>query len=52
MSFVTYAHTKPDGTIFYIGKGVERRAYQTRSKKCVDNNRVDKLEEYYRNATK
>jgi len=25
----TYAHTKPDGTIFYIGKGVGKRAWQT-----------------------
>jgi hypothetical protein len=32
MSFVTYAHTKPDGTIFYIGKGVEKRAYDTKSR--------------------
>lgn len=27
--FYTYAHTKPDGTIFYIGKGYGRRAWKT-----------------------
>ena len=27
MTYITYAHTKKDGTIFYIGKGVEKRAY-------------------------
>lgn len=30
--FCTYAHTKQDGTIFYIGKGVEKRAYDTKSR--------------------
>jgi len=32
MSFVTYAHTKQDGTIFYIGKGIEKRAYSKGSR--------------------
>lgn len=27
--FYTYAHTKPDGSIFYIGKGSKRRAWKT-----------------------
>jgi hypothetical protein len=27
--YYTYAHTKPDGTIFYIGKGAKRRAWKT-----------------------
>lgn len=27
MEFYTYAHSKPDGTIFYIGKGRKKRAY-------------------------
>ena len=27
MEFYTYAHSKPDGTIFYIGKGQNKRAY-------------------------
>lgn len=27
MEFYTYAHSKPDGTIFYIGKGRKNRAY-------------------------
>ena len=30
--FYTYAHTKPDGTIFYIGKGVKRRAWKTHNR--------------------
>jgi hypothetical protein len=25
--FFTYAHSKPDGTLFYIGKGTQKRAY-------------------------
>lgn len=27
MSFYTYAHYKPDGSIFYIGKGSDKRAH-------------------------
>ena len=27
MQYYTYAHSKPDGTIFYIGKGHSKRAY-------------------------
>ena len=30
--FYTYAHTKPDGTIFYIGKGSKRRAWKTHNR--------------------
>ena len=30
--FYTYAHTKPDGTIFYIGKGHGRRAWSSKSR--------------------
>jgi hypothetical protein len=30
--FYTYAHTKPDGTIFYIGKGQGRRAWDKHSR--------------------
>ena len=29
MEFYTYAHTKPDGTVFYVGKGTHRRAWKT-----------------------
>jgi hypothetical protein len=29
-NFCVYAHTKPDGTIFYIGKGLKRRAKEKR----------------------
>jgi len=27
MQFLTYAHCKPDGSIFYIGKGTRKRAF-------------------------
>jgi len=30
--FYTYAHTKPNGTIFYIGKGIKRRAWKTHNR--------------------
>lgn len=33
----TYCHSKPDGTIFYIGKGVGRRAYSKNRNKFWKN---------------
>jgi hypothetical protein len=38
----TYAHYKPDGTIFYIGKGSERRAYSKEGRNVIWNRTVQK----------
>lgn len=32
MGFVTYAHTRQDGVIFYVGKGSEKRAHSKHSR--------------------
>jgi hypothetical protein len=38
----TYAHYKPDGTMFYIGKGSVRRAYSKAGRNVVWNRTVEK----------
>jgi hypothetical protein len=40
--FCTYAHTKPDGTIFYIGKGSHTRAHSKKGRNKHWNNIVNK----------
>jgi len=35
MSFATYAHYRPDGTVFYIGKGSIKRAYSKLGRNVV-----------------
>lgn len=44
--FYTYAHTKPDGTIFYIGKGKDKRAWSKYSRNKHWNNIVAKYKNY------
>ena len=42
MQFLTYAHNKPDGSIFYIGKGTERRAHSSAGRNIVWKRTVKK----------
>lgn len=42
MFHTTYAHYKPDGTMFYIGKGSVRRAYSRLGRNVVWNRTVEK----------
>lgn len=42
MSYVTYAHYKPDGTIFYIGKGSIKRAYTSTGRNQIWKRTVEK----------
>lgn len=41
-AFYTYSHSKPDGSIFYIGKGVEDRAWQKDNRNTYWHNTVNK----------
>ena len=45
--FYTYAHYKPEGGIFYIGKGVKRRAYEMTKRNMYWNNVVNKYGKPY-----
>ena len=40
--FYTYAHVKPDGAIFYIGKGKDRRAWDKNNRNNYWHNIVNK----------
>lgn len=42
MSYSTYAHHKPDGSIFYIGKGSHKRAYSCSGRNVVWQRTVKK----------
>ena len=42
MNHLTYAHYKPDGTIFYIGKGSVKRAYSKSGRNVIWNRTVQK----------
>jgi hypothetical protein len=42
MHFLTYAHCKPDGSIFYIGKGSSRRAHSQSGRNVVWKRTVEK----------
>ena len=44
--FYTYCHTKPNGTIFYVGKGSGNRAWQTHSRNKHWKNIVLKYKTY------
>lgn len=46
MTFCTYAHTKPDGTIFYIGKGSHSRAHSAKGRNFHWNNIVKKYGDF------
>lgn len=41
-NFYTYAHYKPDGTIFYVGKGLGKRAYNLKQRNAYWKRVVEK----------
>ena len=42
MSYVTYAHIKPNGSMFYIGKGSMRRAHSAVGRNVIWERTVKK----------
>jgi hypothetical protein len=42
MNFTTYAHYKPDGSMFYIGKGTYRRAHSSAGRNVMWRRTVEK----------
>jgi hypothetical protein len=42
MNYLTYAHYKPDGSMFYIGKGTPRRAHSSVGRNVVWKRTVEK----------
>ena len=46
MKFYTYAHTKPDGTVFYLGKGQGQRAWTKQKRNKHWKNIVNKYKGY------
>ena len=42
MHFLTYAHCKPNGSIFYIGKGSSKRAHSSNGRNVVWKRTVEK----------
>lgn len=46
MSYITYAHYKPNGDIFYIGKGTVSRAYSKQGRNIVWKRTVEKYKSF------
>lgn len=46
MSYITYAHYKPNGDIFYIGKGTTSRAYSKQGRNIVWKRTVEKYKSF------
>ena len=46
MTYITYAHRKPDGSIFYIGKGTIKRAHSKLGRNVVWQRTVEKYKSF------
>jgi len=46
MTYVTYSHKKPNGSIFYIGKGTIKRAYSKSGRNIVWKRTVEKYKSF------